>query len=120
MSRGISHDNRAEGARVSYGNIKNGEKLQAHSKAVDLVTATPSAGAENSEPAARPRRIFLLSPANAGGLRAKMILSDRAQFALAARLRREGLPLGEIFSFISGLYSAASWADVQTFAAPVD
>ncbi len=84
------------------------------------VTATPSAGAENSEPAARPRRIFLLSPANAGGLRAKMILSDRAQFALAARLRREGLPLGEIFSFISGLYFRGKLVYAQTFAAPVD
>ncbi len=36
-----------------------------------------------------PRRIFLLSPANASGARAQMILSDRAQFALAARLRDE-------------------------------
>ena len=30
-------------------------------------------------------RIFLLSPANAGGPRGKMVLSERAQFDLATR-----------------------------------
>jgi hypothetical protein len=84
------------------------------------VTATRIARAENSAPAAGPRRIFLLSPANASGLRAKMILSDRAQFALAARLRREGLPLGEIFSFISGLYFRGKLAYAQAFAPPMN
>jgi len=33
-----------------------------------------------------------------------MLLSDRAQFALAVRLRTTGATLGEIYSFISGLY----------------
>jgi hypothetical protein len=33
-----------------------------------------------------------------------MILRDTATFPLAVQLRNEGLPLGEIFSFISGLY----------------
>src|ERR1700722_9893948 len=64
-----------------------------------------------------PPRIFLLSPANASGLRAKMILSERAQFALASRLRQEGLPLGEIFSFISGLYFRGKLAYAQAFGA---
>lgn len=63
-----------------------------------------------------PRRIFLLSPANASGLRAQMILSERAEFALAARLRQEGLPLGEVFSFISGLYFRGKLAYAQAFA----
>jgi hypothetical protein len=49
-----------------------------------------------------------------------MILSDRAQFALAARLRQEGLPLGEIFSFISGLYFRGKLAYAQAFASPMD
>ena len=44
-----------------------------------------------------------------------MILSDRAQFAMAVRLRREGLPLGEIFSFISGLYFRGKLAYVRAF-----
>jgi len=82
-------------------------------------TTTLMTRAENCAPSARPGRIFLLSPANASGLRAKMILSDRAQFTLAARLRREGLPLGEIFSFISGLYFRGKLAYAQAFAPAV-
>lgn len=49
-----------------------------------------------------------------------MILSDRAQFALAARLRDGGLPLGEIFSFISGLYFRGKLAYARAFAPDVD
>ncbi len=67
-----------------------------------------------------PERVFLLSPANASGVRAKMILNDRANFALAVRLRREGLPLGEIFSFISGLYFRGKLAYAQAFGAGTD
>jgi hypothetical protein len=51
----------------------------------------------------RPR-LFLLSPANCGGARAQQLLSPRAQFDLALRLRSRGAPLGEVFSFVSGLY----------------
>ena len=50
-------------------------------------------------------RIFLLSPAYAGGRRARMILSDRAQFELARKLRsKKGAPIAEVFTFLSGLY----------------
>jgi hypothetical protein len=63
----------------------------------------------------KPARIFLLSPANANGLRARMILSDRANFDLAVRLRNGGLPLGELFSFISGLYFRGKLAYAQAF-----
>jgi hypothetical protein len=65
-----------------------------------------------------PHRIFLLSPANAGGLRAKMIMSENARFILARRLRNDGLPLGELFSFISGLYFRGKLAYARTFASP--
>jgi hypothetical protein len=65
-----------------------------------------------------PRRIFLLSPANAGGIRAKMIMSENAKFILAKRLRNDGLPIGELFSFISGLYFRGKLAYAQTFASP--
>jgi hypothetical protein len=65
-----------------------------------------------------PQRIFLLSPANAGGLRAKMIMSENARFILARRLRNDGLPIGELFSFISGLYFRGKLAYAQTFASP--
>src|ERR1700723_1069500 len=63
-----------------------------------------------------PQRIFLLSPANAGGVRAKMIMSENARFVLARRLRHDGLPLGELFSFISGLYFRGKLAYARAFA----
>jgi len=64
-------------------------------------------------------RIFLLSPAYAGGLRAQMILSERAQFDLARRLRsRQGTTIGEVFAFLSGLYFRGKLAYANTFARP--
>ncbi len=63
------------------------------------------------------QRVFLLSPAYAGGLRAQMIMSDRAQFELARRLRSSELPtLGEVFSFLSGLYFRGKLAYAKAFA----
>jgi len=50
-------------------------------------------------------RIFLLSPAYAGGRRAQIILGKCAQFDLAKRLRSErGASIAEVFTFLSGLY----------------
>lgn len=50
-------------------------------------------------------RIFLLSPASCRGRRAQMILRDGADFPLARTLRTPaGADLGEVFSFLSGLY----------------
>jgi hypothetical protein len=49
-------------------------------------------------------RVFLLSPANAGGERARMVLNERATFDLAVALRKQGASLADIFSFVSGLY----------------
>jgi hypothetical protein len=62
-----------------------------------------------------PRRIFLLSPVNAAGVRAKMITSDRAKFQLAVQLREQGLPLGDLFSFITGLYFRGKMAYADAF-----
>ncbi len=42
------------------------------------------------EQASVPRRIFLLSPINAAGVRAKMITSEKAKFQLAVQLREQG------------------------------
>jgi len=64
------------------------------------------------------KRIFLLSPANAAGARAKMILREAATFPLAVQLRQHGLPLGEIFSFISGLYFRGKLAYARAHASP--
>ena len=62
-------------------------------------------------------RIFLLSPANAGGERGRLLLRDRANFDLAVKLHGEGAALGEVFSFISGLYFRGKLAYAQAFAA---
>jgi hypothetical protein len=64
-------------------------------------------------------RIFLLSPANCGGTRAKQVLSPRAEFALARQLRsEEGASLGDLFSFVSGLYFRGKLTYARRFAAP--
>jgi hypothetical protein len=66
-------------------------------------------------------RIFILSPANCGGRRAKQALSTNATFALAAALRSdEGAPLGDLFSFISQLYFRGKLTYARRFAAPPD
>ena len=65
------------------------------------------------------RRIFLLSPARSDGERAEMLLSPRAAFPLARRMREEtGVPLGEVMSFLSGLYFRGKLTYAQTFARP--
>lgn len=64
-------------------------------------------------------RIFLLSPAYAGGQRARMLMSERAQFDLARRLRSDDRPtLGEVFTFLSGLYFRGKLAYADVFAQP--
>jgi hypothetical protein len=64
-------------------------------------------------------RVFLLSPAFAGGQRARIIMSERAQFDLAQRLRSEKPPtLGEVFTFLSGLYFRGKLAYANAFAPP--
>lgn len=65
-------------------------------------------------------RIFLLSPANCSGQRARMLLSPRAEFDLAARLRAGEATLGEAFSFLSGLYFRGKLAYARAFANPPD
>jgi hypothetical protein len=64
------------------------------------------------------KRIFLLSPANASGIRARQILRKEAEFDLALRLRKSGAPLGEIFQFISGLYFRGKLEYARVFAQP--
>jgi hypothetical protein len=62
-----------------------------------------------------------LSPANCGGVRAKMVMSPVARFQLARELREpEGTTLGEVFSFVSGLYFRGKLAYARRFAQPPD
>jgi hypothetical protein len=64
-------------------------------------------------------RIFLLSPASAGGERARMILRDQAQFELARKLRgKSGAPIADVFTFLSGLYFRGKVAYANAFARP--
>jgi len=63
-------------------------------------------------------QIFLLSPAHCGGNRARIIMSERATFELAVRLRDQGAPIGEVFSFLSGLYFRGKLAYARAFARP--
>jgi hypothetical protein len=66
-------------------------------------------------------RIFLLSPANCSGKRARIVMSERATFDLAVQLRtREGAPIGDVFAFLSGLYFRGKLAYSRVFARPPD
>ena len=64
-------------------------------------------------------RIFLLSPAYCGGERARLFLKPQAGFELARRVQSpEGAPIGDVFSFLSGLYFRGKLAYAREFAAP--
>ena len=64
-------------------------------------------------------RIFVLSPANCAGVRAQLLFSNRARFPLALRLREaEGAELGDVMSFVSGLYFRGKLAYARAFARP--
>jgi hypothetical protein len=71
--------------------------------------------------AAGESRVFLLSPANCNGARGRMVVSPKASFALAQQVRQPaGAPLGEVFSFVSGLYFRGKLAYARRFARPPD
>jgi hypothetical protein len=64
-------------------------------------------------------RVFLLSPANMNGTRGARALSPGSTGAIAERLRsRDGLALGELFSFISALYFRGKLTYARRFSAP--
>jgi hypothetical protein len=63
--------------------------------------------------------IFVLSPAHCGGKRAATLTRPAAAFDLALRIRSdEGAPLGEVFSYISGLYFRGKLTYARAFAVP--
>ena len=65
-------------------------------------------------------RVFLLSPARCDGERAKVLFRDEAVFPLARTLREpQGAEVGEVFSFLSGLYFRGKLAYANAFARPV-
>jgi len=61
--------------------------------------------------------VFLLSPASCSGLRARMIMRQGAGSLLARRLREPlGVPLGEVYTFLSGLYFRGKLGYARAFA----
>lgn len=64
-------------------------------------------------------KIFLISPANLSGLRAKQLMSPRAKFDAAVRLQsEEGVPIADAFAFMSALYFRGKIAYARRFAVP--
>ena len=66
-------------------------------------------------PGAGANRVFLLSPARCDGRRAKILLSEKASFDLATRLRTDGASVGEVFAFLSKLYFRGKLAYARAF-----
>src|SRR5689334_12222028 len=65
------------------------------------------------------KKLFILSPARTGGKRASMVLNEKAEFDLARRLREPGgAAIGDLFSFMSGLYFRGKLAYASHFAEP--
>jgi hypothetical protein len=65
----------------------------------------------------RPR-IFLLSPANASGIRGQRLLDATSQSELALRLRQTGARLGDVYRNISSLYFRGKLEYAQRFRNP--
>jgi hypothetical protein len=64
-------------------------------------------------------RVFLLSPARLDGERARQLFHPRTPFSTASALRTgAGAPIGDVFSFLSGLYFRGKLAYARTFARP--
>ena len=68
-----------------------------------LVPGTGTLSTTDKTPAVG-ERVYLLSPAHAGGKRAAMLFNSNAKFDLAQRLRTTGVAIGEMYSFMSPLY----------------
>jgi hypothetical protein len=66
-----------------------------------------------------PPRIFLLSPARLDGKRADLLFHPVTMFPVARALHSPaGAPIGEIFTFLSGLYFRGKLAYAEAFARP--
>ena len=66
-----------------------------------------------------PDTIFLLSPANLNGIRARQLTSPRGNFPAAQAYRSPaGVPIGEAFAFMSALYFRGKITYALRFAAP--
>ena len=60
-----------------------------------------------------------MSPASCSGLRARLVFNPKARFDVAERLRSaEGAPLGDVFTFLSGLYFRGKLTYARRYARP--
>jgi hypothetical protein len=69
-------------------------------------------------PGKRAPRLFLLSPAHIGGMRAQFLLNPKSPFPLAVKFHRAGATIAEVFTFASGLYFRGKIAYATHFADP--
>jgi len=65
-------------------------------------------------------RVFILSPARAGGRRAQLLTRSDATFELARQVQIGDAALGDVFAFCSGLYFRGKLTYARRFAQPVD
>lgn len=63
-------------------------------------------------------RVFILSPARAGGRRAQLLTRPQAAFELARQMQIGDAALGDVFTFCSGLYFRGKLTYGQKFAQP--
>jgi hypothetical protein len=63
-------------------------------------------------------RIFLISPASLSGIRGRAVLEGRSSAPFMAALREEGVPLVDVYAFISSLYFRGKLAYALRFARP--
>jgi hypothetical protein len=63
-------------------------------------------------------QVFLLSPASVSGARGRALLAGRSASDVAGRLRVGGAPLGDVYTFLSGLYFRGKLAYARRFARP--
>jgi hypothetical protein len=104
-----------------FGSSTGLDKANVQGKKIKLIGHTPMADLQLDRMArsvGARRRIFLLSPANISGERAKLVLADASRLPLAQRLKAEGASIGEVFSFISGLYFRGKLAYSRAYADP--
>jgi hypothetical protein len=80
---------------------------------LNVMTNQESSGDSIAQPT-----IFLVSPANASGIRGQRLLGPDGKSDLAQRLRQSGAPIGDIYQFISSLYFRGKLAYARQFTNP--
>jgi hypothetical protein len=89
--------------------------LRAKMTLLKLVSSSPASESAPSDYSPPLSRVFLLSPANTSAIRGQLLLNGNSEFEMAQRIRRQGAPLGELFSFISSLYFRGKLAYAEAF-----